>query len=418
MTKDANNQNLRILVIDDNLAIHEDFRKILQGKAGEESFHEARAALFGDPPLLRGPERFELDCADQGQAGLTLVQQARNEGRPYAVAFVDMRMPPGWDGLETIEHLWKADAGLQVVICTAYSDQPWDEIKERVGQNDRLLILQKPFNGIEVSQLATALCRKWDLAHEVAGQLDELSRQVSERTTELRCANEQLTQSNATLVRTVTDLEVAQAEILRQNDELERLASRDLLTGCFNRRAFYVQFEKAFAESREHDTELCCLMVDIDHFKRINDQFGHAVGDQAIQAVASCLSAELRLTDTVGRYGGEEFCLMFPRTKLAEAANLAERLRIRVKTEAGVRMRMASRLVITVSCGVSSTAFGARTPLELIDQADKGLYAAKEGGRNCVMALDPIIAGANASDQVEPQVRRITPRVSNLPASR
>ena len=418
MTRDADNHNLRILVVDDNQAIHEDFRKILQAKAGEESFDQARAALFGDPPLSRALERFELDCSDQGQAALTLVQLARNEGRPYAVAFVDMRMPPGWNGIETIERLWKVDAGLQVVICTAYSDHPWDEIKERVGRNDKLLILQKPFNGIEVLQLATALGRKWDLAHEVAGQLDELSRLVDERTAELQCANEQLTQTNAALVRTVAELEAAQAEILRQNGELERLASRDPLTGCFNRRAFYGQFEKAFAESREHDTEPCCLMVDIDHFKRINDQFGHAVGDQAIQAVASCLSAGLRLTDIVGRYGGEEFCLMFPRTKLAEAPNLAERLRIRVETEAGNRVRMESRLVITVSCGLSSTAFGARTPLELIDQADKALYAAKEGGRNCVMALDPIIAGANASDQVEPQVRRITPRVSSLPASR
>jgi diguanylate cyclase (GGDEF)-like protein len=406
------------LVIDDNQAIHEDFRKILQAKAPEERFDQARAALFGDPPLSRALERFELDCVDQGPAALRLVQLARNEGRPYAVAFVDMRMPPGWDGLETIEHLWKADVELQVVICTAYSDQPWDEIKERVGQNDKLLILQKPFNGIEVSQLATALCRKWDLAHEVAGQLDELSRQVDERTAELRCANEKLTQSNAALVHTVADLEVAQAEILRQNDELERLASRDPLTGCFNRRAFYVQFEKAFAESREHDIELCCLMVDIDHFKRINDKFGHAVGDQAIQAVANCLSAGLRLMDTVGRYGGEEFCLMFPRTTLAEAADLADRLRIRVETEAGVRMRMASRLVITVSCGVSSTAVGARTPLELIDQADKCLYAAKEIGRNCVMAFDPIIARANGCDQVEPQVRRITPRVTSPQDSR
>jgi diguanylate cyclase (GGDEF)-like protein len=347
-----------------------------------------------------------------------LAQLARNEGRPYAVAFVDMRMPPGWDGLETIERLWKEDAGLQVVICTAYSDQPWNEITERVGRNDKLLILQKPFNSIEVLQLATALCRKWDLAHQVAGQLDELSRVVDERTAELQCSNDQLTQTNVALVRTVADLEAAQAEILRQNDELERLASRDPLTGCFNRRAFYAEFEKAFAESREHGTELCCLMVDIDHFKRINDQFGHGVGDQAIQAVASCLSAGLRLTDTVGRYGGEEFCLMFPRTTLAEAPNLAERIRIQVETEAGDRVRTASRLVITVSCGVSSTAFGARTPLELIDQADKALYAAKEGGRNCVMALDPIISGANAFDQVEPQVRRITPRVSSPQAPR
>ena len=79
---------------------------------------------------------------------------------------------------------------------------------------------------------------------------------------------------------------------------------------------------------------------------------------------------------------------------------------------------MASRVVITMSCGISSTAFGARTPLELIDQADKALFAAKEAGRNCVMALDPIIAGANAPDQVEPQVRQITPRVSSPQASR
>jgi len=417
MTTDAKNQNLRVLVIDDNPDIHEDFRKILQPKAAEESFTEARSALFGDLPLSEVLGQFELDCADQGQAGLTMVQLARSEGRPYAVAFVDMRMPPGWDGLETIEHLWKEDPELQVVICTAYSDQPWNEVMTRIGGNDKLLILQKPFNSIEVSQLATALCRKWDLAHEVAGQLDELSRQVENRTAELRGANEQLTQSNAILVKTVADLEVAQADILLKNDELERLASRDPLTGCLNRRAFFAQFETALAESREHGIELSCLMVDIDNFKRINDRFGHAVGDQAIQAVANCLSAGLRLMDTIGRYGGEEFCMMFPRTKLAEAADLAERLRIRVETEAGVRMRMASRLVITVSCGVSSTKLGARAPLQLIDQSDKALYAAKEGGRNCVMVVDPI-TGTNPSDQLEPQVRRITPKVSSPQGSR
>jgi len=418
MKNDKTTVNRRILVIDDNQSIHEDFHKILQPKAEEESFDQARAALFGDPVPLPAFKRFELDCADQGQAALTMVQTARNEGRPYAVAFVDMRMPPGWDGLETIEQLWKEDAGIQVIICTAYSDKPWSEIEGRVGRNDKLLILQKPFNGIEVLQLATALCRKWDLAREVAGRLDELKRLVEERTAALQCTNEQLTQSNVALVRTVSDLEAAQAEILRQNCELECLASRDPLTGCLNRRAYYVQFEKALAESREHGTELCCLKVDIDHFKRINDQFGHAVGDQAIQAVASCLSAGLRLTDLLGRYGGEEFCFIFPRTTLAEATNLAERLRVQVETEAGVRLRTASNLVITVSCGVSSTAFGARTPLELIDQADKALYAAKGGGRNCVMALDPINAGANASDQVEPQVRRINPRVSSPQISR
>ena len=410
--------NRHILVVDDNKVIHDDFLKILQPQVEPDVVSRTRAALFGESSHVTRRDSYQVDCVDQGEAAVMLARRAREEGQPYAVAFVDMRMPPGWDGLETIERLWEEDTELQVVICTAISDRPWEEITERIGQNDKLLILQKPFNSIEVLQLATALCRKWDLAHEMAGQLDELNKQVDKRTAELQGANERLTHTNADLIRIVAELEVAQAEILRQNDALERLASRDPLTGCFNRRAFYAQFEQAFAESREHNTELCCLMVDIDHFKRVNDQFGHAVGDQAIQAVAGCLSAGLRLTDTVGRYGGEEFCLMFPRTTLAEAPDLAERLRTQIEAEAGERVRAASRLVITVSCGISSTALGARTPLELIDQADKALYAAKEGGRNCVMVLDPIIAGANASDQCEPQVRRITPRVSPSPMSR
>ena len=110
-------------------------------------------------------------------------------------------------------------------------------------------------------------------------------------------------------------------------------------------------------------------------------------------------------------YGGEEFCLVFPRTTLAEAAEMAERLRIRVETEAGGRVRTVPNLALTISCGVSSTKHGAKMPLELVDQADKSLYAAKEAGRNCVMACYPIIAEGKASDWAEPQVRRITPRV-------
>ena len=410
--------NRHVLVVDDNKTIQDDFLKILQPQVEPDGMSLTRSSLFGESSNPSRLDPFQVDCVDQGGAGLALARRAREEGFPYAVVFVDMRMPPGWDGLETIERLWEVDAELQVVVCTAFSDRPWEEIAKRIGQSDKLLILQKPFNSIEVLQLATALCRKWDLAHEAAGQLDELNRQVEERTAELLGANERLTQTNADLLRTVADLEVAQAETLRKNDALERLASRDPLTGCFNRRAFYAQFEEAFAESREHNTELCCLMVDIDHFKRVNDQFGHGVGDQAIQAVSGCLSAGLRLMDTIGRYGGEEFCLMLPRTKRTEAADLGERLRIRVETEAGVRVRAASGLAITVSCGISSTALGARTPFELIDQADKALYAAKESGRNCVMALEPIIAWTNAPDQFEPQVRRITPRVSSPPMFR
>ncbi|MBK9307304.1 MAG: diguanylate cyclase [Nitrospira sp.] len=403
----------RILVVDDNLSVHNDFRRIFNPESESKDLAEARVALFGEAPSIDPHEPFEVDCADQGRTALALVEAADKVGRPYAVAFVDMRMPPGWDGLETIEHLWKVNSTLQVVVCSAYSDQPWEEIRDRIGRTDKLLILQKPFNSIEVLQQATALCRKWDLVNKTVGRLNELSHQVDERTEELQHANRQLAEMNSALMRTVANLEAAQAKILRQNSELERLASRDPLTGCLNRRAFYAAFENAFSESREQGHELCCLMVDIDRFKRVNDYYGHAIGDQAIQAVASCLSAGLRLTDTVGRYGGEEFCLMFARTTLAEAADLAERVRIRIAIEAGSRVRMTSGLTLTVSIGISTSALGARTPLELIDQADKALYAAKEAGRNCVMAMDVLVPGLHPSEQLELQVRRVTPRSSS-----
>jgi CheY-like chemotaxis protein len=119
--------NRRILVVDDNPSIHDDFRSILQFETGLEAFGLARSALFGGSIPVPSHEPFQVDCVDQGQAALTAMETARSEDRPYAVAFVDMRMPPGWDGLETIEHIWKADSRLQVVVCTAYSDQPWDD---------------------------------------------------------------------------------------------------------------------------------------------------------------------------------------------------------------------------------------------------------------------------------------------------
>ncbi|MBH0202209.1 MAG: hypothetical protein HP496_07935, partial [Nitrospira sp.] len=92
--------------------------------------------------------------------------------RPYAVAFVDMRMPPGWDGLETIERMWEVDPEIQAVICTAYTDHSWDDIIRRLGYDDRLLILQKPFSSVEVSQLAASLTTKWNLARQARQRLE------------------------------------------------------------------------------------------------------------------------------------------------------------------------------------------------------------------------------------------------------
>ena len=152
----------RILVIDDNERIHDDFRNILTEDKDSAGLSEDEALLFGDDvdTTTECADVFAVDCAPQCQVGLEMLQTALAENRPYAMAFVDMRMPPGWDGIETIEHLWHADPALQVVICTAYSDHSWRETIERLGQTDRLLILKKPFDVAEVAQLAASLTRK------------------------------------------------------------------------------------------------------------------------------------------------------------------------------------------------------------------------------------------------------------------
>lgn len=171
MAMDDDAYNRRVLVIDDNISIHDDFRKILQPEQGGEALADARASLFGGEPLMKARVQFEISYADQGQSGLALVEMARREGRPYAIAFVDMRMPPGWDGLETIGRIWAVDPDIQTIICTAYTDHSWDEIIGKLGCDDRLLILQKPFSSVEVSQLAMSLTTKWSLARQARERL-------------------------------------------------------------------------------------------------------------------------------------------------------------------------------------------------------------------------------------------------------
>jgi two-component system, NtrC family, sensor kinase len=186
--------NRRVLVIDDNAAIHDDFRKILVPNRDTAELEDAEAAFFGVPVDSLPGLDFELDSAHQGKDGFELVRTAVVEERPYAMAFVDMRMPPGWDGLTTIEHLWKADPDLQVVICTAYSDQSWGDICERLGKSDQLLILKKPFDNTEVSQLALALTEKWMLQRKARLKQSELEMLVRERMVEIRAKDAALQQ--------------------------------------------------------------------------------------------------------------------------------------------------------------------------------------------------------------------------------
>lgn len=185
--------NHRILVIDDNAAIHEDIRKILApAKADSPSLADEEALLFGQASEPAQSASFEIDSALQGQEGLDLVRKGLQAERPYALAFVDVRMPPGWDGVETISRIWRIYPELQVVICTAYSDYSWDDITRQFGHSDSVLILKKPFDNIEVLQMAHALTKKWFLTQQAKSQLVNLDNMVGARTQELEIANKRL----------------------------------------------------------------------------------------------------------------------------------------------------------------------------------------------------------------------------------
>lgn len=182
--------NRRILLVDDNRAIHDDFRKILGEPADSTALLDAAAAaLFGEMAPVAPLTSFVLDSAYQGQEAVECVRRAVANGCPYAMAFVDVRMPPGWDGIETTAKIWEICPNIQIVICTAYSDYTWDDMIAKIGQSDRLVILKKPFDNVEVLQLANALVAKWQLLEQVRAHVSELEERVRERTLALEGAN-------------------------------------------------------------------------------------------------------------------------------------------------------------------------------------------------------------------------------------
>jgi len=186
-------KNRRVLVIDDNRAIHHDFRKILcPPTAGEEALDATETELFGGPTETVRQTKFQVDSAYQGEQGAQMVKKALESGLPYAMAFIDVRMPPGWDGVETTRKIWEFDPHLQVVLCTAYSDYSWDEVFANLAHRDGLLILKKPFDSVEAFQMAYALTEKWWLHLQNRRKMEELEGRVAERTTELQHSNHAL----------------------------------------------------------------------------------------------------------------------------------------------------------------------------------------------------------------------------------
>lgn len=180
-------ENRRILLVDDHRPIHDDFRSILNNRGlATERLGELESTFFGDAvlPSVLLP-KYEMESAFQGQEALDKVEAARKAGQPYALGFIDVRMPPGWDGIETIQHIWNVDTEMQFVICTAYADYTWEEIFKRFGNTERVVFLRKPFDQTEVRQLACTLTAKWKYSSMAKMRSQELETLVRQRTHEL-----------------------------------------------------------------------------------------------------------------------------------------------------------------------------------------------------------------------------------------
>lgn len=199
-----------LLIVDDNRSVHEDIERVLMGRCRNSDLDELEARLFSAPPAGRERSEFHLHFASQGEEAVGLVQGLRAEGTQVSLAFVDMRMPPGWDGVETIEGLWECDPNIQVVICTSYSDHPWLDIIKRLPRHDQLLILKKPIDPMEILQATAALTRKWTLQRTAEDHVEHLNRLVMERTRQVTEANAQLQSRLDELHRMEAELRLAQ----------------------------------------------------------------------------------------------------------------------------------------------------------------------------------------------------------------
>lgn len=347
MTPRSGRANRRILIVDDTASIHADFRKILCVDANSHaSLDSIEETLFGNAPAVR--QTFVLDSAYQGQEALELVNKALVANTPYALVFIDMRMPPGWDGLETIEQLWNVDPNLQIALCTAYSDYSFEAIEARLTYDDQLLILKKPFDDLEIRQMATALTWKWQLAQDAAAKLIGLERTIEARVQEL--------------------LKVSH---LLQYDALTELPNSTLLGD---------RLTQAITVCRRHGSQLAVMFIGLDRFKRINNALGYPVGDEMLKLVSQSLVATVRESDSVFRYGSDEFVLILNDIKHPQQTQyIAEKLLAAVSTAHYVA---GHDLSVTASLGISVYPDDSSSAVELIKKAETAMRAIKERGPN------------------------------------
>ena len=222
----------------------------------------------------------------------------------------------------------------------------------------------------------------------------------------------ELENNNQKLKNMLTELEISKVEISRQNNELKMLAEIDPLTGCYNRRALFLYFNKIFEEAVSQKENLFCIMLDIDHFKAVNDTYGHQTGDEVIKLVAAIIKENLRENDLVGRYGGEEFCLVLPDIDANKVLKIAERIRVHVMESKEYHTIGIDKA--TISLGISSVHDNVQNPNEMIDLADKALYFAKRNGRNRVIVWTDDLIESDENQMISESISERDNNISSI----
>ncbi|WP_223547837.1 putative bifunctional diguanylate cyclase/phosphodiesterase [Pseudomonas sp. A-B-19] len=368
--------NRRILIIDDAPAIHADFRKILTPSTSDEmDLDSLEHSLFGtrQSPRLT----FQIDSAYQGKEALELVERALADSRPYALAFIDMRMPPGWDGLETIEHLWNADPNLQIALCTAYTDYSWEAMAERLEFGDQLLILKKPFDTLEIRQMANALTWKWQLAQDAALKLLSLEQTIEARVHELL--------------------------------KVSHLLQYDALTGLPNSTLLGDRLSQSLATCRRHDKHLVVMFLGLDRFKRINNALGHPAGDEMLKRVGQQLLKYVRESDSVFRYGADEFVVILSDIDHPQQTrSIAEKLLSAVRCPQSIA---GHEISITASLGISIYPDDGLEAIDLIKKAESAMRNIKESGPNDIgFFIEAMNQRAREQQSIESGIRQALQR--------
>ena len=351
---------VKVLVVDDEEMLRELYSQILSDQFFAHS-HPSQPDISRDDASAdintryvseSSPHFFDLTLCSQGKDAVEAVRQNEDE---FAMAFIDVRMPPGRDGIWTAENIRPVSPSTQIVIVTGYSDLDPAEIEKRVPPPDRLLYLQKPFHPFEIRQFASTLAARWQVEKKMQLLNRGLESMVQERTAELRKAYH----------------------------EIEHLAMHDSLTGLLSRRAVFADLEQELSRTQRKSEPLSLIMADLDHFKTVNDTYGHLAGDAVLEEAAKRMHECVRPYDKIGRIGGEEFMIVLGDCNSAEGLEIAERIRKSIGDQffefAG------NKITATVSIGVAATITNQTFEKELlISAADKALYKAKREGRNTV----------------------------------